>query len=242
MIRRHTLFVPLLLLIAGLSPIDASGQHLLVARVIDGDTFELSDGQRVRLIGIDTPEKHASAKLNRDAVQSGTSRRTIQALGQVASDYARMLVQDRRVELEYDQANAAIGHRDRYGRTLAYVWLLGSNGQRSFMVNRRLVADGYANAYTSYPFALAEEFRQLERLARERQEGLWADDVVNRSAAAQRPSEAVETSLVGSASRKVLHRTSCTHARRIQPHNKIVFQNRREAQSRGYRPCKVCKP
>ena len=42
------------------------------------------------------------------------------------------------------------------------------------MVNRRLVEDGYAYAYTSFPFALSDEFLQLQREARLDGRGLWA--------------------------------------------------------------------
>lgn len=159
------------------SPADAGAGapgQLLVSRVVDGDTYELSDGRRVRLIGIDTPEKHSSAKLRRDAVRSGRDARTIRELGERASEYARRLVLGRRVELEFDQANTATGHRDRYGRTLAYVWVL-EDGGRQFMVNRRLVAEGYAYAYTRYPFEYADEFLALQRRAYEEGRGLWAE-------------------------------------------------------------------
>ena len=61
------LTVLLVALLAG----SASAQQLTVSRVVDGDTFELSDGRTVRLIGVDTPEKHMSSKLRRDARRSG---------------------------------------------------------------------------------------------------------------------------------------------------------------------------
>lgn len=151
----------------------AAGQTSVV-RVIDGDTYELSDGERVRLIGIDTPEKHASAKLTRDARRSGRDAAALQQLGTRASRHARQLVQGRRVTLEYDPANAATGHRDRYGRILAYVWASDAAGRR-FMVNEQLIADGYAHAYTQYPFDHAARFLAAERRAREAGRGLWGD-------------------------------------------------------------------
>lgn len=153
--------------------IAAVAQELTVARVVDGDTFELSDGRTVRLIGIDTPEVHPSAKLARDAGRSDRDRQTLQALGRRTGKYAAQLVAGRRVALELDPTNAAIGHRDRYGRVLAYVWVVDETGERRFSVNERLVADGYANAYTKYPFQHMEQYLDLQRSARSEERGLW---------------------------------------------------------------------
>lgn len=161
-----------------LLPAAVTAQHQVVARVIDGDTFELQDGRVVRLIGVDTPEKHSSPKLRRDSERSGRSTAVIRALGEQASSYARSLVEEAAVELEFDPANAATGHRDRYGRTLAYVWVM-RDGHRDFMVNRRLVEDGYANAYTQFPFRYSDEFVSLQRQAREQGRGLWGGSMTS---------------------------------------------------------------
>lgn len=168
---RHLLL--LLVFVFGGAPV--FGQSLTVARVVDGDTFELSDGRTVRLIGADTPEKHPSAKLARDTESTGQDAATIRLLGELASLHAEEIVGGRRVELEYDQANAAQGHRGRYGRTLAYVWVLGADGGRSFMVNEQLVKDGYAFAYTRYPFEHDDRFLAHQRAAREAGRGLWGN-------------------------------------------------------------------
>lgn len=148
-------------------------RQLRVERIVDGDTFELSDGRTVRLIGVDTPEKHMSSKLRRDAERSGQDVETIQALGERAGQHAKELAGGRAVELAYDQANAARDHQDRYDRTLAYVWVL-DDGRREYMVNRRLIEDGYAYAYTQYPFKYADQFPQLQREARMEERGLWS--------------------------------------------------------------------
>lgn len=154
-------------------PAVALGQQLSVTRIVDGDTFELSDGRTVRLIGIDTPEKYRSSKLERDAERTDQDKATIRALGELASRHAAELAFEKRVELEFDQANAATGHQDRYGRTLAYVWVLGAGGQRRYCANERLVMDGYANAYTNYPFKYRDEYVQLQVDARTLELGLW---------------------------------------------------------------------
>ncbi len=142
-----------------------------VARIVDGDTFELSDGTMLRLIGIDTPEVHPSGKLSRDAERTGMDKETIRALGRRASAYAAELALGKRVELEYGSG----GRTDRYGRTLAYVWVLDEQGRRLYRVNDRLVADGYANIYSGIPFEYSDEYLEYEREAREEGRGLWGE-------------------------------------------------------------------
>ena len=69
---------------------------ILVRRVIDGDTIQLETGERVRLIGIDTPEMHESDKLYRDSQRTGQDTRAIQELGRRAWDFTRKLVSSSR--------------------------------------------------------------------------------------------------------------------------------------------------
>jgi len=78
------------------------------------------------------------------------------------------MVQGKRVRLEFDPANTNIGHKDRYKRTLAYVFL-----EDGTFLNAEIVKQGYGHAYTRFPFTYLDEFRQYEREARERRRGLW---------------------------------------------------------------------
>jgi endonuclease YncB( thermonuclease family) len=75
------------------------------------------------------------------------------------------------VRLELDPANAATGHRDNtpQKRTLAYVFL-----DDGMLLNAEIIKQGYGFALSRYPFARMEEFRRLEREAREQGRGLWA--------------------------------------------------------------------
>lgn len=129
---------------------DACGpQRAVVARVIDGDTVELEDGERVRYLLVDTPE---------------STNGHVECFGEEAFEFNRRLVEGQRVALRYDSEC-----RDRYGRLLAYVSLGGRE------VNSRLVADGYACVLHIPPNGddRAPEFQRLEATAREAQLGLW---------------------------------------------------------------------
>jgi endonuclease YncB( thermonuclease family) len=84
------------------------------------------------------------------------------------------MVQGKHVWLDFDPANAARGHKDNTSqkRTLAYVFL-----QDGRLLNAEIIRQGYGFALTRYPFARLEEFRRLEREAREQRRGLWAEPV-----------------------------------------------------------------
>lgn len=121
-------------------------------RVVDGDTVVLDGGERVRLIGVDTPELH----------RQGTP---VQYFARRASAFTRDLVQGRRVRLDHDRER-----QDRYGRTLGYLWL-----EDGTFVNFEIVRRGYGFAYTRHPFRYLDEFRDAERTARSAGAGLWAE-------------------------------------------------------------------
>jgi len=121
-------------------------------RVIDGDTVLLDGRERVRLIGVDTPELH----------REGTP---VQYFARQASAFTRGRAEGRAVRLEYERER-----RDRYGRTLAYVYL-----EDGTFLNLEIIRRGYGFAYTRHPFRHLEEFRAAERAARKAGAGLWAE-------------------------------------------------------------------
>jgi micrococcal nuclease len=127
-----------------------------VVRVVDGDTVVVRIGgheQRVRYIGVDTPE----------SVKPGTP---VQCFAKAAAAANRRLVQGREVRVVAD-----VEGRDRYGRTLAYVYR-ASDG---LFVNAELVRRGYAKPLTIPPnVAHAAELRRLAASARRAGRGLWS--------------------------------------------------------------------
>jgi micrococcal nuclease len=128
------------------------GEWRVVLRVVDGDTLILDGQERVRLIGVDTPE-------------SVDPRRPVEAFGKEAAAFTRRMAEGKRVRLAYDQQRT-----DRYGRTLAYVYL-----EDGTFLNAEIIRQGYGHAYTRFPFPYAEEFLQYEREARAARRGLWAE-------------------------------------------------------------------
>jgi micrococcal nuclease len=137
---------------------------IAVKRVVDGDTLILENNERVRLIGIDTPEMHESDKLYRDARKSRRDARTIIALGRRSWEFAKKLVEGKRIRLEFD-----VERRDRYHRLLAYVFL-----KDGIFVNAEIVKQGYASLLNIPPnVKYTELFQKLYLEAREARRGLW---------------------------------------------------------------------
>jgi micrococcal nuclease len=155
----RTVFSSILILISlSLYPQKSNRQivYYQVKHVVDGDTFWIDDGSvkgiKVRLIGIDAPESRHSG------------HKDIAHFGKEATAYLERLIGGNKVRLEYDT-----GHFDRYGRTLAYVYL-----EDGTFVNAKLVQDGFATVMTVPPnVKYANTFIRLERKARNQERGLW---------------------------------------------------------------------
>ena len=124
-------------------------QGARVTRVIDGDTIEIEHGpmkERVRYIGIDTPERG-------------------KPFYKEAKEYNEKLIGDNLVTLKMD-----VQLRDKYGRLLAYVYL--ENEDRTF-VNAKLVEDGCAQVMTVPPnVKYSDLFLKLQREAAQNEQGL----------------------------------------------------------------------
>ncbi len=117
-----------------------------VERVIDGDTIVIEGGEKVRFIGIDTPERG-------------------EFYYKEATDYMKSLVENKKVRLEKD-----VSERDRYGRLLRHVYV------DDIWINAKMIKEGYARFVTFPPdVSHVEKFRKLEKEAKENKKGLWSD-------------------------------------------------------------------
>jgi endonuclease YncB( thermonuclease family) len=122
-----------------------------VKRSTDGDSLVLENGQRVRLIGVDTPETvHPELP--------------VQRFGGEAKAFTRKMVEGKDVRLEFGPELY-----DRYGRLLAYVWV------GDWLLNLALIRRGYGYAMTRFLHPRMGEFLVAEEEARKRRYGMWHD-------------------------------------------------------------------
>ena len=138
---------------------NSSQEYRKVYKVIDGDTFWMKDqgGQteKIRFIGIDAPECRKSA------------HKDIQRFGKESKDFLVGFLKGKKVALEYD-----VERYDRYGRTLAYVYL-----EDGTFLNEYLIKNGYAKVVTFPPnVKYHRQFVIAERYARQHQLGMWRNN------------------------------------------------------------------
>ncbi|MEM4406424.1 MAG: thermonuclease family protein [Candidatus Methanomethylicaceae archaeon] len=126
-----------------------------VVSVVDGDTFDCRFGwlrtEKIRLIGVDTPETKHPAK-------------GIEYYGKEASNFTKKMLSGKEIGLEYD-----VQKLDKYNRVLVYAYL--EDGR---MFNALLVREGYAQAATYPPNVKYQKLLvDLQKEARENNRGLW---------------------------------------------------------------------
>lgn len=142
----------------GGSAADGPADQGRVTKITDGDTIrvQLNGGveEKVRLIGIDTPETHGRGGLRECFGQEATAEMT------------RLLPVGTAVRLEIDAEP-----RDRFGRLLAYVYRASDD----LHVNLVMAERGFAAPLTIPPnVAYADQFVRAAAAAREADRGLWS--------------------------------------------------------------------
>lgn len=176
---RRALAVAVLVLTAGCTvdvqlgdstPTPAESRTATVVDVVDGDTIDVrfADGteERVRLLGVDTPEVHTEvAPEEYEGIpDTEASRSCLETWGDRASEYATEQLAGRTVTVVTD---AEADRRGGYDRLLAYV---ETNGD-SF--NYALLEHGYARLYDS-EFTQRDRYAAAEQQARANGTGLWS--------------------------------------------------------------------
>ncbi|MDQ2973749.1 MAG: thermonuclease family protein [bacterium] len=127
-----------------------------VLSVADGDTIVIDMNgieERIRLVGVDTPETHHPEL-------------PVQCFGEAASTYTKTLLEGKSVRLEADSQGT---NRDRYQRLLRYVYTNDNT-----LVNLSLIEQGYGFAYLGFPFDKMDKFAAAEKSARQNNKGLWS--------------------------------------------------------------------
>ncbi len=165
-----------------------------IEKVVDGDSLFLEGSCDARLIGVDAPEYKDHKRNRKNAYYYGVDLKVYESYAKKSEDFVRSLVEGREIVVEYDDANIPLGHEDKYGRMLVYIWipegsfaeeelseLIASLGHVSFdegpeghiQLNALVIAGGYGAFYRRFPTKYAKEFDELEVLAKKSQRGFW---------------------------------------------------------------------
>jgi micrococcal nuclease len=124
-----------------------------VSKIIDGDTFEIETGEKVRLIGINAPE-------------------ITDIFGTESKTHLSQLILGKEVELLTDQIS---NKTDVYNRLLRYVYY------NNIDINKRMIQDGYAFAYLKYNFERKIEYKEAQQNSSRNNLGIWGSTEVNKA-------------------------------------------------------------
>jgi micrococcal nuclease len=207
----------------------------IVTRVVDGDTAVMTlrgtTSERVRFIGVDTPE----------------STTEHEPYGEEASAFTKTRLTGKKVWLQ-----VGVEERDRYGRLLAYVWLAQPKDTseaelRSKQFNAQLLVEGYAQMMTIPPNVdYVDAYRAFQAEARDADRGLWGLPVTSDSQGTSGESDSsggnTSATYIGNRNTKKLHYATCSSVGQMNPANKVPFATRAAAIAAGYVPCKICRP
>ncbi len=137
-----------------------------IIHVVDGDTAYIKINktiERVRFLGIDTPELHD--KKNKPQCFGKEAKKELQRIGKGKNVF---------VQKDTIQPN-----RDAYGRLLRFVYLQQGDGSQGILLNNELLKNGYAYRFAKYANQHTKLFTESEKLAQKEKRGLWSPHTCN---------------------------------------------------------------
>jgi micrococcal nuclease len=134
-----------------------------VTWIYDGDTLQIQGMGTVRLLGIDCPEKIESDRDWKYLKMGCQNRAKLRSSAADTIHRVIKLCKGKQVQIQL-----AGDKKDKYGRTLAYVWL--PDGR---MLNRIMLQEGRAIVYRRFDFSHKDNFLELENKAMNQRRGIW---------------------------------------------------------------------
>ncbi len=162
----------------------------VVSKIVDGETLELENGDKVRMIGYKIPRvgDKKPAEMGRDRMWYDSM--FIGKNSSAAKGFLMDRTKGKTVQLQFDPATESTNYRDKKGRLLAYVWLreLELSVEQDWLVadmdrhpygypvllNACMVRGGYGYTDESMPWDYVREFRMLQNEAAQSGRGIWA--------------------------------------------------------------------
>ncbi len=195
--------------------------------VVDGDTIYLSNGKKVRLVGVNTPEKGVKGY-------------------QASKDFVKKLCLNKQVSINRDDRK----YTDKYGRTLAVV-IVGGKNLNEMLLKEGLAEIMYIPPSEFYPYNWAGDNVQSTSSSTSTSVSSNAHDTtgdayLNQGSSSSNSNNAVSDdssgSYIGNSNSMKFHRSTCKEVNRMSEKNKVFFNSRDDAINGGYVGCKVCNP
>ncbi|RAP51691.1 MAG: hypothetical protein BZ138_04600 [Methanosphaera sp. rholeuAM270] len=187
-------------------------EKAVCTNVVDGDTIYLSNGKKVRFVGVNTPEKGVTGY-------------------HASKEFVKKLCLNREVGINIDDRK----YTDKYGRTLAVVLVDGKN------LNEMLLKEGLAEVmyippseFSPYTWA-GNNMKTTNNYATDNTQlaSNSNDDAKSSSDSG---------SYIGNSNSHKFHKPDCEGVTKMSEKNKVYFNNRQEAIDMGYVSCKICNP
>ncbi len=182
-------------------------------KVVDGDTIYLDNGEKIRFVGVNTPERGVEGYIT-------------------SKNFVQKLCLNKKVGVDVDDSK----HSDKYGRTLGVVIVDGKN------VNEMLLKEGLAEIMYMppsefYPFDWANSNTHVANT-----HSSSSSSSSHTPTGTQSTSSSDSANYVGNANTGKFHVSSCSSVKDMSEGNKVFFSNRNDAVNQGYDPCKRCNP
>lgn len=183
-------------------------------QVVDGDTIYLADGEKVRLVGVNTPERGVKGY-------------------QASKNFVSKLCLNKEVGINVDDRK----YRDKYGRTLAVVIVDGKN-LNEMLLKEHLAEVMYIPPSEFTPQKWADGTTQTAQVTTTTQ----ASNNSMQSNTQKQSTSNDGSSYIGNSNSYKFHRADCEAVSKMSEKNKVILKSRDEAINSGYKPCKICNP
>lgn len=191
-----------------------SEERSVCTHVVDGDTIYLSNGKKVRLVGVNTPEKGVTGY-------------------QASKKFVQKLCLNKEIGINIDDRK----YRDKYGRTLAVVIVDGKN------LNEMLLKEGLAEVMYIPPSEFSPyKWTGDTQPTHNTQQTQTTTSVQQTKSQPAAVSTDSSSGYIGNLNSLKFHKVDCEGVSKMSEKNKVFFKSRQEAINEGYVPCKMCNP
>ncbi len=195
-----------------------SEEKSVCTKVVDGDTIYLSNGKKVRFVGVNTPERGVNGYL--------TSKR-----------FVEKLCLNKEVGINIDDRK----YRDKYGRTLAVVIVDGKN-LNEMLLKEHLAEVMYIPPSEFSPYKWAGSDQVTSYTSQTSTQSSSSPKISSNEQTQKSVTTTSSNGYIGNLNSHKFHNVNCEGASKMSQKNKIFFKSRSEAINSGYVPCKICNP